>query len=238
MPNNWFQFKQFKVEQDKCAMKIGTDSILLGAWADCNGVKTTLDIGTGTGILALMIAQKCDAEIIAIDIDKSSIIEAEENVKNSPWANRIKLYNVSLQLFNSTILKYDFIILNPPFFYNSLKSENNNRSLARHADTLSHGDIINFCKEHLALTGKLTIIFPIEQGNNFIKLCSNIGLNCNRLCKVKPNPEKPPHRLLLEFSFQNQPLVETEITLETGVRHHYTDEYKELTKDFYMHFKY
>ena len=238
MPNSWFQFKQFKVEQEKCAMKIGTDSILLGAWVNCYNYTNALDIGTGTGILALMTAQKCNAEINAIDIDEQSIIQAQENINNSNWNNRIKLFNTSLQEFNYPTEKFDFIILNPPFFQNSLKTPIESRTIARHTDTLNHLDILTFCKKQLSINGKLAIIYPIEQGNNFIKLLAENGLFCNRLCKVKPNPIKPPHRLLMEFSFQKQNTIESEITIETGVRHHYTDEYKELTKDFYMKFKY
>ncbi|MBI5539893.1 MAG: methyltransferase [Bacteroidia bacterium] len=238
MPNNWFQFKQFKVEQDQCAMKIGTDSILLGAWANCLESRFALDIGTGTGILALMIAQKSIAEIIAIDIDEKTIIQAQENITNSSWNNRIKLLNTSLQEFKSPIEKYDFIISNPPFFQNSLKAPDESRTIARHSDKLSHEDIIGFCIKHLSDVGILAIIFPVEQGKYFLKLAIENQLFCKRLCEVKPNTSKQAHRLLMEFSLNKQSTEYSEIIIETGTRHHYTEEYKELTKDFYLHFKY
>jgi len=238
MSNIWFRFKQFKVEQDKCAMKIGTDSILLGAWTNCSEAKTVLDIGTGTGVLALMLAQKSDAEIFAIDIDEQSVIQAKQNVNNSPWHNRIHLYNSSLQNFTHSLPSFDIIIINPPFFKNSLKAPDALRTLARHAYTLTHQDILTFCTKNLSQAGKLAIILPLEQGNNFIKLSSQIGLYCIRKCYVKPNPNKEAHRLLLEFSFQKQITQETEIIIETGTRHHYTNENKKLTKEFYLNFKF
>ena len=169
-------------------------------------------------------------------------MQANDNINNSPWANRIKLYHTSLQEFESPVEEYDFIILNPPFFQNSLKAPDELRTIARHSDRLSQENIIFFCKKHLSQNGKLAIIYPTDLAIEFMNISYKNGLFCNRLCRVKPNPSKVPHRILIEFSLavtdKKQITLESEITIETGVRHHYTNEYKELTKDFYMHFKY
>ena len=219
-------------------MKIGTDSILLGAWVNCFNSKNILDIGTGTGILALILAQKNNENIFAIDIDENAVNQARENVKNSPWSFKINIIHSSLQEFISPIEKFNFIITNPPFFINHLKSPQLSRTIARHAQTLTQKEIIDFCKNYLSNNGKLAIILPVVEGNEFIKIALEIGFYCIRKCFVKPNPTKKPHRLLLEFSFEKQITQESEIVIENGTRHHYTDEYKKLTEDFYLSFKY
>jgi len=238
MSNSWFHFKEFTINQDKCAMKVGTDSILLGAWANCHEANNVLDIGTGTGILSLMLAQRCKATITGIDIAQESIQQAIENINNSPWKNRIQLFHSSLREFTPAIEKFDMIISNPPFFQNSLKAPDQQRTYARHNETIHPDDIIIAAKKWLSQQGHISIIWPIEQGEEFIKTASENQLFCNRITKIKPHPGKPFHRLLLEFSFQNKSLEESELTLENGIRHHYTEEYKNLTKDFYIHFKY
>ncbi len=219
-------------------MKIGTDSILLGAWANCYNKENILDIGTGTGILALMLAQKGNKNIFAIDIDENAVEQAKQNVNISKWKSEIKVLHSLLQEFKTPVLKFEFIITNPPYFSNSLKSPQANRTTARHTYSLTHKDIIEFCKNNLSLNGKLAIVLPVVNENNFIKLSSQIGLSCNRKCFVKPNPKKEPHRLLLEFSFEKQITQVSEIIIENGTRHHYTDEYKQLTEEFYLSFKY
>lgn len=238
MSNSLFHFKQFTVKQDKCAMKIGTDAILLGAWTNCAEAKIILDIGTGTGILALMMAQKCNADIVAIDVEENAIIQAEENIQNSPWKNRIHLFCNSIQNFKVYDKKFDLIIINPPFFQNSLQSPEKARTNARHNLTLSPEEIIETAQKLLAENGRLTIIWPIKQGETFIEIASEKKLFCQRKLLTKPNPGKPFHRMLLEFGSKNKETIIEELTIETGIRHHYTDAYKELTKDFYLQFKY
>ena len=143
MSNSYFQFKQFTVWHDKCAMKVGADGVTLGAWADVSDVKSVLDIGCGSGLIALMIAQRSEAGITAIDIDGQSIEQTKENTGNSPWSERIKTVHASLQQFaaNSDVL-FDLIVCNPPYFNNSLKSPSESRTMARHTDTLSYTDLI------------------------------------------------------------------------------------------------
>lgn len=238
LPNNWFHFKQFTINQENCAMKIGTDSILLGAWANCYNKSNILDIGTGTGVLALMLAQKENKNIFAIDIDKNAANLAKQNVNNSRWTSDIQVFHSSLQEFNLPVKKFNFIITNPPYFSKSLKSPQANRTTARHTYTLTHREIIDFYKNNLSEKGKSAIILPVVDGENFIKQSAEINLFCIRKCFVQPNQFKKPHRLLLEFSFEKQITQESEIIIENGVRHHYTDEYKKLTEEFYLSFKY
>ena len=238
MPNTCFNLKQFAVEQDKCAMKIGTDAILLGAWTNCSDVKIILDIGTGTGILALMMAQKCEAKIYAIDIEEQAIIQAKENILNSLWNNRIHAFHSSIQDFEAPINKFDLIVINPPFFQNSLQAPDNARTHARHNKSLTPEDIITVSHKLLSDNGRLSIIWPFEQGESFIEMALTRNLFCRRKLLVKPNPTKMFHRILLEFGFENTKTVSEELIIETGARHHYTDDYKELTKDYYLHFKY
>ena len=236
-PNNCFRFKQFTINQENCAMKIGTDSILLGAWANCYNNSYILDIGTGTGILALMLAQKNNKNIFAIDIDESAVNQAKENISNSPWSSEIKVFHSPLQEYKPQIENINYIITNPPYFSKSLKSPLENRTTARHTYSLTHKNIIEFCKNYLSVKGKFAIVLPVADGENFIKQSAKINLFCLRKCFVKPNPAKNPHRLLLEFSSSKQITQESEIVIENGTRHHYTDEYKKLTKEFYLDFR-
>lgn len=238
MPNTWFQFKQFTVKQDKCAMKIGTDAIILGAWTNCSDSKSILDIGTGTGVIALIMAQKSEANVYAIDIEEQAIIQAKENIQNSPWRNRIHAYCTSIQNFKSPIEKFDLIVINPPYFQNSLQTPEKVRTYARHNITLTPKDIIETSKMLLSKNGRLSIIWPFEQGEYFIEMALSTNLFCQRKLFIKPNPSKTFHRIILEFGFEKTIQISEELIIETGTRHHYTEAYKELTKDFYLEFKY
>ena len=152
MANDYFQFKQFTIRQEKCAMKVGTDGVLLGSWADLTHARRLLDIGTGTGLMAIMAAQR-NLELIidAIEIDPAAFEQARENANNSPWRERIHLFQGEVQAFTPTY-KYDIIICNPPFFINSTKNPELNRTLARHCETLSHEDILQV-SDNLLLPG-------------------------------------------------------------------------------------
>jgi tRNA1Val (adenine37-N6)-methyltransferase len=239
MPNQNFHFKQFSILQDKTAMKIGTDGILLGAWADCGDANSILDIGAGTGILAIMMAQKSNAEIYAVEIDEDSYNQAYVNVNNCKWKDRIHLFHSSFQDFiaNSKI-KFDFIISNPPYFINSLKTNSKSRNLARHNDLLSFHDLISGVNLLLSKNGRFSLILPIECSEQFLLLSKQNHLFCHRKTLVKPNLFKEAKRVLLELG-RNQ--VETKIntlTIETDKRHHYTNDYKKLTEDFYLYFNF
>ncbi len=237
MPNDYFKFKQFTVYQNKCAMKVGTDGVLLGAWANCENARNILDIGTGTGIIALMLAQRSRAKIDAIEVDKTAGIQARENVEKSPWTSRINIINQSFQNYtNITKSKFDLIVTNPPYFQNSLLAPNDKRAVARHNSNLELDDIINGTNKMLTDNGILSIILPYLEGAMFILKASEKELFCNRQTKVLPKPNHEPKRLLLEFTKKKKPLIEQEIIIELNKRHEYSEAYKNLTKDFYLAF--
>ncbi|MBU8891469.1 MAG: methyltransferase [Bacteroidales bacterium] len=237
MPNDYFKFKQFTIYQNKCAMKVGTDGVMLGAWANCEAAKNILDIGTGTGLIALMLAQRSNANIDGIEIDETASGQAKENVENSIWKDRISIINVSFQNFSESVnYKYDLIVSNPPYFQNSLFASDEKRTDARHNSNLELEDIINGAMKLLKNEGVLSLTLPYLEGNIFILKASEKGLFCVRQTKVLPKPTHEPKRLLLEFMKIKKPLIEQEIIIELNKRHEYSDAYKNLTKDFYLAF--
>lgn len=237
MPNNYFKFKQFTVYQDKCAMKVGTDGVLLGAWNDCVKAKTVLDVGTGTGLIALMIAQRSNAEIDAVEIDKLACEQASENIKKSPWKTRVNIIHSSIQEYIKGVeKKYDLIVSNPPYFQNSLYAPDESRTNARHNSNLEYEDLINMALRLLNENGTLSLILPYIEGTMFIIKAAEKGLFCIRQTNVLPNPGKKPKRLMLEFKKIKKPLVEQELIIELNKRHEYSEAYKNLTKDFYLAF--
>lgn len=235
MPNDYFDFKEFRVEQKNAAFKIGTDGVLLGAWADLTGVKRVLDIGTGTGLISLMIAQRREADIIAIENDMISADQALENFANSRWSDRIRLINTSLQNFERASNKpFDLIITNPPFFIGSVRSNNERVSATRHSGSLTMNDILSAATKLLSPDGRLCLILPYAEGNLFIATASEYKLYCNKELKVKPLASKPVKRMLLEFSREKKQLSSRFLTIEKGKRQEYSGEYIDLTKDFYL----
>ena len=236
MSNNYFIFKQFTINQDRCAFKVGTDGVLLGASADTSGADRILDIGTGTGLIALMLAQRCQAEITAIEPDKDSFEQACENIQNSKWQKRINILNTSLQDFNPENLKFDLIVSNPPYFRDSLKNPDPAKAASRHNISLSENELLKGVSRLLAQDGKLQVIMPYAEGNIFIAEASDYGLFCIKIIKIKSLPTSDIRRLILTFSGTRQETVEQFLTIEHGRRHEFTDEYKKLTKEFYMKF--
>jgi len=236
MPNPYFQFKKFTVFHDLCAMKVGIDGVLLGVWANAGSATRILDIGTGSGLIALMLAQRNNiARIDAIDIEASAVQQAEINIKNSPWAERVNIRQVSLQHFAAnTTSTYDLIVSNPPFFVDSLKTPDSERTNARHTDTLTHDELISFSKALLAPSGKICIILPVKEGNLCKLFAEKSGLFCSRLISVFPKPNTEAKRVLLEFSSKKTETNIGKITIETDARHQYSKEFSDLAKDFYL----
>ncbi len=230
-----FKFKQFDICHDKTGMKVGTDGVLLGAWANCSAAQSILDIGAGTGLISIMLAQRnAVASIHAIEIEKEAFLQSVENVKASKWSDRIEIKHCSLQNFDSEIVSgFDLIVSNPPFFENSQKSEIEKRNLARHTQTLTFAELIGFSEKLLSNCGLLSVIIPFDSLTYFIDLATESKLFLVRKTLVKPNLYKKPKRVLLEFSKQNAQLIDTELTIELS-RHVYTSQYIELTKDFYL----
>ena len=228
-----FRFKQFAIRQENAAMKVGTDGALLGAWSDVSKANNILDIGTGTAIIAMMVAQRnSTAAITAIEIDEKALIDANFNVENCPWTNRIKIIQSSLQEFTPT-LKFDSIISNPPFFENSLKSNSRSKIKARHTDSLHYSDILNFASIHLSNIGVLHLILPVENAEKCIETAIEGGFYLKRICKVHPVPNKNAHRFVFELTKNATPTISESLIIETGKRHDYSLDYIALTKAFY-----
>jgi tRNA1Val (adenine37-N6)-methyltransferase len=239
MPHNsYFQFKQFRIIQERSAMKVGMDGVLLGAWADVSGTKRILDVGTGTGLIALMMAQKNhSAQIDAIEIDPDAFQEAQFNVGQSPWPDRVALKCMSFQEFaRRSQNKYDLILSNPPYFAGGMKARDASRAKARHADALPLPDLISGAVDVLAETGKIALVLPSDSLQELVKLAETHKLSLSRLCRVRPNPDKPNFRILAEIGQRECNLTEEELVIEFEKHHHYTPEYRELTKEFYLKF--
>ncbi len=238
MSNSTFAFKQFVIQQDKCAMKVGTDAVLLGAWVNPNGSSKILDIGTGTGVIALMLAQRSNAEIFAIDIEKNAFEQAEINVEESVFKNKISVFHRSFQDFvKSCDKKFDLIVTNPPYFVGSFKNSDSDRSHARHADVLPYLDLIDGVAKILSDKGKFCLILPKKEAEAFRELAEQKGLHISKLLRVRTRLDKEEEkRQLMQFEFSPSEFSESTLVIEKDERHSYTEEYKELTKDYYLHF--
>jgi tRNA1Val (adenine37-N6)-methyltransferase len=238
MPGTSFAFKQFIIKQDKCAMKVGTDAVLLGSWIIPNGSKQILDIGTGTGVVALMLAQKTQAHIDAIDIDENAFEQATQNVSESKFSKQVSVMHSSLQEYSKvTDKKYDLIVTNPPYFEQSLKSSDEQRSFARHADVLPFEELIEGVIKLLEVKGKFCLILPTLEAEKFRVLAQKKGFFLSKLLRIKSKVNKDTDkRHLMQFEFTPTEFSEKTIAIELDERHQYTDEYKELTKDYYLNF--
>ena len=229
-----FRFKQFAVEQDDVAMKVGTDGVLLGAWAVCDGAKRILDIGTGTGVISLMLAQRnSEAEVHAVEIDETATQRARSNFDLSPWAERLEVECCAVQEFSSDE-KFDLIISNPPYFVDSLLPPDAKRSTARHTHDLSFEELDNAVCRLLADEGRFALILPITEFEKYLTITQ---LHLVRHCDVYPKVGAAIKRVMAEFALHATAEVKHEtITIEQDKRGDYTDEYRALTKDFYLKF--
>ena len=232
-----FRFKQFEIHQQQSTMKVGTDGVLLGAWANVDGAKRILDIGTGTGLIALMAAQRNEkANIDAVEIDTNAFEEAAYNFNKSTWSHRLNIFNQSIQDFSETYqLKYDVIISNPPYFINSTKSHNFSKNQVRHTDSLSFDELITAVSQLLSDSGRFSLILPNTEGEHFYHLAKANQLHCSRKVRVRGRADKPVERLLMEFSKEETYEEEGEFVIQkSSKRHDYTAAYINLTKDYYL----
>lgn len=234
MSNPFFKFKQFTVWHDKCAMKVGTDGVLLGSWTSIHGAHRILDIGTGTGLVALMLAQRSlqDANILALEIDIDAALQAEENIERSPWKDRIDVINTDFKDFHSAD-KFDIIVSNPPYFINSLACPSHQRSAARHNNSLTYDDLIQGVSKLLSPQGAFTIVIPVEVVERVKKTAFYYNLYVTRQLNVITKLGGNPKRALITFSFSSQEYLEEELLTEL-TRHQYTEEYIALTKEYYL----
>ncbi|RDI51290.1 tRNA1(Val) (adenine(37)-N6)-methyltransferase [Flavobacterium glaciei] len=232
-----FQFKQFAVEQDRCAMKIGTDGVLLGAWTPItNNPYSILDIGAGTGIIALMLAQRSNAEQIdALEIDEDAYEQATDNFENSPWSDRLFCYHAGLDEFvEEPEDEYDIIVSNPPFYNEDYKTDNEQRDLARFADAMPFEELIEAADLLLSENGIFSVIIPFKEEESFLALANEYELYPMKITRVKGTPTTEIKRSLLAFT-RNKTIdfPIDELIIETA-RHIYTPEYISLTQEFYL----
>jgi len=231
-----FTFKQFQVNQDRCAMKIGTDGVLLGGWTPLiNNPYNVLDIGAGTGILSLMLAQRSNAEQIdAIEIDEDAYEQCFENFEASPWGDKLFCFHAGLDEFvDEPEDEYDLIISNPPFYTDDFKSDNASRDLARFEDALPFEELIEAAALLLSDNGIFSVIIPFKEEERFVSMCKELDLFPLKITRVKGTPTSEIKRSLLAFCrIEQTPLID-ELIIEIS-RHNYTPEYIELTKEFYL----
>ncbi|MCK9219391.1 MAG: methyltransferase [Bacteroidales bacterium] len=229
-----FRFKQFNIEDTHSTLRVGTDAMLLGAWACPDTSLKILDIGTGCGILAIMMAQQSEGYIEAIDVDLPSVCEAVSNFSKCPWSKRLTAIHSSLQEFSTQIeYQFEFIITNPPYFSNSLKSRSERKNKTRHDDGLTIEELVTFVDILLTQDGRFTLILPPEPAKKCCFLCEKTALHLKRRMMIYPKPGKPPVRILMEFSKSVvSNLMESELTIldSTGK---FSDAYFALTSKFH-----
>ena len=238
MANNYFSFKQFTIYHDQCAMKVGTDGVLLGAWTGLESASGILDVGTGSGLIAVMLAQRSGAAIDAVEIDNKASIQARENVEATLWHERISIFHDSFQHFSETASsRYDVIVSNPPYFQNSLKPPVKAKTMAKHDTGLDYTTLLSGCARLLKPGGKLSFIIPAADQKQFKELAYFHGLHPSRHTWVRPAPMKKYSRCLIEFSaVSGITCVENELIIRREDLKSYTADYMELTKDFYLGF--
>jgi tRNA1Val (adenine37-N6)-methyltransferase len=225
----------FTIQQDRCAMKVGTDGVLLGAWADVQNVKTVLDIGTGTGLVALMIAQRApESEIVAIEIDEMAASQAADNFKSSKFRERIQHQHLALQEFEFEGT-FDLLICNPPFFPSGTPSPDQKRNVARQEESLDLLTLIQKCSPLMAAHSRLALILPALRKDELVAVIQEHEMYLKRICLVKPNHQKEPKRILFAAlkGLHVSGVVEETLVIEEGERHVYTPEFKKLTSEFY-----
>ncbi|WP_134346206.1 tRNA1(Val) (adenine(37)-N6)-methyltransferase [Flavobacterium psychrophilum] len=231
-----FSFKQFSVQQDKTAMKVGTDGVLLGAWTPINhNPISILDIGAGTGLIALMLAQRTSAvQIDALEIDEEAYEQATDNFENSPWSDRLFCYHAGLDEFvEEPEDEYDLIVCNPPFYAENYKTNSEQRDLARFSDAMPFEELIEAADLLLSENGILAVIIPYKEEEKFVTLANEFELYPIKITRVKGTPTSETKRSLLVFSRNKQNCEQDILVIETD-RHVYTKEYIALTKGFYL----
>ncbi len=235
-PSSVFRFKQFTIEQDRCAMKVGTDSIMLGSWVEVEVAKQVLDIGSGTGVVSLIVAQRAPvAQVTGVEIDIEAVLQSRENVESSPWKDRINIQEMSIQDYaKKNALQFDLIISNPPFFSGGTFSNNEQKVSVRHTVKLPHSDLLKSTRTLLHPQGKFCVVLPYIEGLRFIEIALSGGFYCTRMTEVRPKINKPVERLLLCFELMEKPVEKAVLVIMEEDSGGYTPAFRELTKEFYL----
>lgn len=234
MPNPYFSFKQFTVYHDKCAMKTGTDAVILGAYAVCKaGNASILDVGAGSGIISLMMAQRFpDAHITAIEIEENAARQAKENVERSPWPERIEVVCGDFKKFDSQE-SFDLIVSNPPYFNNSLQSGNCEKNMARHTIELSFNNLTEKASSLMNNESRLVVIIPSEAESSFADAAISSGLMLHERLKIFTKNGQPHKRVILTFGKNTMPYKESSLIMRDE-NNNFSEQYRKLTKDFYL----
>ncbi|HRH71223.1 MAG TPA: methyltransferase [Flavobacteriales bacterium] len=236
MPKPSFRFKQFTIQQDRCALKVGTDGVLFGAWVNYRGAERILDIGTGTGVLALIAAQRApNASVDAVEIDDASAEQAAGNAAASPWSDRVRVHRMDVRRMNVSE-PFDLILCNPPYYAGYSPAADERVGVAKHSDELLFPDLIAAVGRLLAQRGRFALIIPLNREAEFSALAGAIGLGPIRRCVVKYVAHRPAKRVLLELSREGGPVREERLTIENTGPFDYTPEYRALISDLMLNF--
>ena len=236
MPGPVFHFKQFRVRQDRCALKVGTDGLLLGGWTDWSGVERVLDIGTGTGVLALIAAQRAPAaQVDAVEVDPESAAQAAENVAASPWPDRVRVHAMDVRRLRSAE-PFDVVVCNPPYYAGEAASPDERRNLARHHAGLTFAELLEVAGRVLAPEGRFSVVLPLGREAEFLGLAAEHDLHPHRRCSIRYVPHRPPKRVLLELRRRHGPVQEQEITVEGDGPEGYDPAYQSLLSDLMTKF--
>jgi tRNA1Val (adenine37-N6)-methyltransferase len=230
---SYFHFKQFSIDHSRCSMKVGTDGVVLGAWVNVEGAARVLDVGTGSGLIALMLAQRCgpDTLIDAVELCEADAQQAQENVRVSRWPAKVKIYATAVQQFHPAS-RYDLIVSNPPFFMNSHLPPLKSREQVRHTSTLPFEELLSSVVRLLTEDGRCSVILPPAEGTLFTRMANQYGLFCTRRWEFYARAHKPAERLLLEFAKADAKMEEGRLIMFDG--DDWSDDYKRLTSDFYL----
>ncbi|MEO8588301.1 MAG: methyltransferase [Flavobacteriales bacterium] len=236
MPKPEFRFKRFTIRQDRCGLKVGTDGVLFGAWVNYDGAVRILDIGTGTGLLALIAAQRnTTAHIDAVEIDDASAAQAAENAAASPWADRVRVHRMDVRRM-STSEPYDLIICNPPYYAGYSTSPDDRIGLAKHSGELLFAELLDSVARLLGPAGRFAVIIPLNREAEFLREASRIELGPTRRCVVRYVAHRPAKRVLLELDRSGRALEETMLMVEATGPFDYTPEYRALISDLMLNF--
>lgn len=235
MSNSYFRFKQFEIQQSDCAMKVGTDGVLIGAWCGVEGVSRSLDVGTGSGLIALMVAQRCAGRVDAVEIDETAFRQAGYNISRSPWADRVTAFHANFSDFQPPGgFPYDLIVSNPPYFERSLLPENEGRKMARHCVALTYDTFFSLSRPLLARAGRVALIYPADADLTIGQAAERNQFHLLRKTFVKGMEHLPVKRVMSEWGFESVPDPVTDLLIIEHEPLRYTAEYIGLTREFYL----